>query len=71
MASQKRRKNNKKICKNLITILYSKYFNVVGASSTKKIGEIDKSNDHLFKNIAMEYFKIKPKLKFMVITLIL
>jgi len=40
-----------------------RYFNVVGASSTKKIGEIDKSNDHLFKNIAIEYFKIKPKVK--------
>ena len=40
-----------------------RYFNVVGASSSKKIGEIDKSNDHLFKNIAIEYFKKKPRVK--------
>ena len=39
-----------------------RYFNVVGASSSGKIGLINKS-DHLFKNFSREIFKKKPILK--------
>ena len=39
-----------------------RYFNVVGASSSKKIGEINMSNGHLFKNIAIQSLKKKPKI---------
>ena len=39
-----------------------RYFNVAGASSSKKIGQIEKSHGQLFKNIAIQYFKKKPLL---------
>ena len=37
-----------------------RYFNIAGASSSNKIGEIDSSHGHLFKNIAIQFFKKKP-----------
>ena len=37
-----------------------RYFNVAGASPSGKIGEIDKSHDHLIKNIAIQSLKTKP-----------
>ena len=37
-----------------------RYFNIAGASSSNKIGEIDSSHGHLFKNIAIQSFKKKP-----------
>ena len=37
-----------------------RYFNVVGASKSGKIGEIATSHNHLFKNIAMASLKKKP-----------
>ena len=37
-----------------------RYFNVAGASSSNKIGQIDKSNGQLIKNIAIQYLKKKP-----------
>ena len=37
-----------------------RYFNVVGASESGKIGEIEKSHNHLFKNIAIASLKKKP-----------
>ena len=40
-----------------------RYFNVAGASDSKKIGEIDKSHDHLFKNIAIASLKKNPIIK--------
>ena len=40
-----------------------RYFNVAGASRSKKIGEIEKSHGHLIKNIAIESLKSKPKIK--------
>ena len=39
-----------------------RYFNVAGASSSGKIGEIEKSHGHLFKNLAMESLKSKPRI---------
>ena len=39
-----------------------RYFNVAGASSSGKIGEIETSHDHLIKNIAIESLKEKPKI---------
>ena len=39
-----------------------RYFNIVGASPSGKIGLINKS-DHLFKNFSREIFKKKPSLK--------
>ena len=39
-----------------------RYFNIVGSSSTGKIGLINKS-DHLFKNFSREIFKKNPSLK--------
>lgn len=39
-----------------------RYFNIVGSSSTGKIGLINKS-DHLFKNFSREIFKKKPSFK--------
>jgi UDP-glucose 4-epimerase len=39
-----------------------RYFNIVGASPSNKIGLINK-NDHLFKNFATETLKKKPVLK--------
>jgi len=38
-----------------------RYFNVAGASSSGKIGEIQKSYDHLIKNLAIENLKKNPK----------
>ena len=37
-----------------------RYFNVVGASNSGKIGEIEKSHNHLFKNIAITSLKKNP-----------
>ena len=37
-----------------------RYFNVAGASDSKKIGEIEKSHGHLIKNLAIESLKNKP-----------
>jgi UDP-glucose 4-epimerase len=37
-----------------------RYFNVVGASKSGKIGEIEISHNHLFKNIAISSLKKKP-----------
>ena len=39
-----------------------RYFNVAGASSSGKIGEIEISHGHLIKNIAIQSMKKKPKL---------
>ena len=39
-----------------------RYFNVVGASSSGKIGEIETSHGHLIKNIAIQSTKEKPKI---------
>ena len=39
-----------------------RYFNVVGASQSKKIGEIQGSHDHLFKNIAIQSQIKKPQI---------
>ena len=37
-----------------------RYFNVAGASSSGKIGEIEKSHGHLIKNISIQSLKKKP-----------
>ena len=37
-----------------------RYFNVAGASKSGKIGEIEKSHNHLFKNLAISSLKQKP-----------
>tara|TARA_B100000900_G_scaffold90502_1_gene73784 strand:+ start:321 stop:1301 length:981 start_codon:yes stop_codon:yes gene_type:complete len=37
-----------------------RYFNIAGASSSNKIGEINSSHGHLFKNIAIQSLKRKP-----------
>ena len=34
-----------------------RYFNVAGASSSKKIGQIEKSHGQLFKNITVQALK--------------
>ena len=39
-----------------------RYFNVAGASASGNIGEIEKSHGHLFKNLAVESLKSKPKI---------
>lgn len=39
-----------------------RYFNVAGASDSNKIGEIQKSHGHLFKNLAIQSLKKKPKI---------
>jgi len=39
-----------------------RYFNVAGASSSGKIGEIESSHGHLIKNIAIQSLKKKPKI---------
>ena len=39
-----------------------RYFNVAGASSSGKIGEINTSYDHLIKNIAMQSLKKEPSI---------
>ena len=50
-------------CKKLkINYAILRYFNVVGASSSNKIGLINK-NDHLFKNFSQEIVKKKPVLR--------
>ena len=38
-----------------------RYFNVAGASKSGKIGEIEKSHGHLFKNLAIQSTKKKTK----------
>ena len=40
-----------------------RYFNVAGASSSKKIGEIELSHGHLIKNLAIQSLKKKPIVK--------
>jgi len=40
-----------------------RYFNIAGASTSGKIGLINKNSDHLFKNFSMEVMKRKPKLR--------
>ena len=40
-----------------------RYFNVAGASPSGKIGEIERSHGHLIKNLAIQSFKKKPKIK--------
>ena len=37
-----------------------RYFNIAGASKTNKIGEINSSHGHLFKNIAIQSLNKKP-----------
>ncbi len=37
-----------------------RYFNVAGASNSGKIGEIERSHGHLFKNLAIQSLKSKP-----------
>ena len=37
-----------------------RYFNIAGASPSNKIGEINSSHGHLFKNIAIQSLKKKP-----------
>ena len=37
-----------------------RYFNIAGASSSNKIGEINSSHGHLFKNIAVQSLKKNP-----------
>jgi UDP-glucose 4-epimerase len=37
-----------------------RYFNVAGASSSNKIGQIEKSHGQLIKNVAIQYLKKKP-----------
>ena len=63
--------NTKLQCENLIKIFCKKnklnfailrYFNVAGASSTGKIGQINKG-DQLFKNLSIEVNKKKPIFK--------
>jgi UDP-glucose 4-epimerase len=39
-----------------------RYFNIAGASSSGKIGEINKSHGHLIKNIAIQSLKKKPSI---------
>jgi len=39
-----------------------RYFNIAGASSTKKIGEINSSYGHLIKNIAIQSLKKNPRI---------
>ena len=38
-----------------------RYFNVAGASPSGNIGEIEKSHDHLIKNLAIQSTKLRPK----------
>jgi len=40
-----------------------RYFNVAGASSSGKIGEIETSNNHLIKNIAIQSLRKNPIIK--------
>ena len=54
----------KKYCKKF-KLKYGifRYFNVAGASSSGKIGEIERSHGHLIKNIAIQSHKNKPLIK--------
>ena len=38
-----------------------RYFNVAGASQSRKIGEIEKSYGHLIKNLAIQSTKLRPR----------
>ncbi len=49
--------------KNGYKYLILRYFNVAGASPSNKIGEIERSHDHLFKNISIQSLKKKPVIK--------
>ena len=40
-----------------------RYFNVAGASNSRKIGEIETSHGHLIKNLAIRSLEKKPKVK--------
>ena len=40
-----------------------RYFNVAGASSSGKIGEIETSHGHLIKNLSIQSLKKNPKIK--------
>ena len=40
-----------------------RYFNVAGASTSGKIGEIETSHGHLIKNLAIQSLKKNPKVK--------
>ena len=51
-------KNYSKIFNYNYAIL--RYFNVAGASSSKKIGEIERSHGHLIKNIAIQCLNNEP-----------
>ena len=48
--------------KNKINYGILRYFNIAGASSSGKIGLINKKSDHLFKNYSSEMMKKRPKL---------
>ena len=48
--------------KKKINYIILRFFNVAGASSSGKIGQINKG-DQLFKNLSVEVFKKKPKFK--------
>jgi len=52
----------KELKKQKINYAILRYFNVVGASTSNKIGPI-KKNDTLFKNLSMEVLKKKPIMK--------
>ena len=55
----------KNFCKkNKLNYAILRYFNVAGASSSGKIGQINKG-DQLFKNLSMEVYKKNQFLKFM------
>ncbi len=49
--------------KNNFKYAVLRYFNVAGASPSNKIGQIEKSHGQLFKNIAIQSLKKKPKIK--------
>ena len=53
----------KKHAKNLkYNFAILRYFNIAGASKSNKIGEINSSHGHLFKNIAIQSLKKNPKI---------
>ena len=53
-----------KYCKkNKLNYGILRFFNVVGASSSGKIGQINKYSDQLFKNLSIEIVKRKPLFK--------
>ena len=59
----KRWRINQKILKKLnYNFGIFRYFNVAGASSSGKIGEIETSHGHLIKNIAIQSISNKPKI---------